>query len=88
MTTKATRKAVPPQAAPPTIESLRRFTPEQVVELGLTTYTVATLKKLAQRRQIHHHREGASPTGRIYFTLADLAQNDAAEKTPPLAIGA
>jgi hypothetical protein len=86
VTAKATRKATP--QAPPTIDSLRRFTPEQVVELGLTTYTAATLKKLAQRHQIRHHREGAVATGRIYFTLADLAANTAAEEFAPLSASA
>ncbi|MFI0718877.1 hypothetical protein [Streptomyces sp. NPDC021224] len=84
MTAKATRSKATPQAVP-TIESLRRYTPEQVVEMGLTTYTVATLKKLAQRHQIRHHREGAVATGRIYFTLADLQANTAAEEFTPLA---
>jgi hypothetical protein len=80
VTAKATRM----QAAPPTIESLRRLTPELVVELGLTTYTVATLKKKAQRHEIKHHREGGVPTGRIYFTLSDLLANTEAEQFTPL----
>lgn len=88
MTAKATRKAIPTQAAPPTIESLERLTPERVVELGLTTHTAGTLKKKAQRHQIHHHREGGVPTGRIYFTLDDCAKNTAAEAFGPVALSA
>lgn len=89
MTAKATRKAaIPQQAAPPTIESLMRLTPERVVELGLTTHTASTLKKKAQRFELHHHREGGVPTGRIYFTLDDCAKNTAAESFSPLAVSA
>ena len=88
MTAKATRSQPAAQSAAQKIETLRRFTPEQVVELGLTTYTVRTLKKLAQRRKIHHHREGSASRGRIYFTLDDLAKNNAKEQEPPIAIGA
>lgn len=83
MTAKATRKA--PPTAEPTIQSLQRFTPERVVELGLSTHTVATLKKKAQKHEIHHHREGGVSTGRIYFTLDDLARNLATEQVTPLA---
>lgn len=91
MTARSPRKAASAPKAAATkspeqiINELRRFTPEQVVALGLTTYTVATLKKLAQRRQIHHHREGAAANGRIYFTLDDLERNNEQESTPPFA---
>jgi hypothetical protein len=89
VTAKATRsKAIPTQAAPPTIESLQRLTPERVVELGLTTHTASTLKKKAQRHEIHHHREGGVATGRIYFTLDDCAKNTAAEQFGPVALSA
>lgn len=88
MTAKATRKATPTKATPPTVESLQRLTPERVVDLGLTTHTVSTLKKKAQRWEIHHHREGGVPTGRIYFTLDDCAKNTAAEAFGPLAASA
>lgn len=87
MTAKATRKATPTEAAP-TIESLRRYTPEQVVELGLTTYTAATLKKKAQRHELRHHREGGVATGRIYFTLADIKANTEYEQFAPVALPA
>jgi hypothetical protein len=83
VTARSTRKTAPTVESP-TVESLRRFTPEQAVELGLTTYRPSTLRKYAQEYRIPHHREGGSPRGRIYFTLADLAALTAAEQVEPL----
>ncbi|WP_435173249.1 hypothetical protein [Actinacidiphila sp. bgisy145] len=89
MTAKATRtKTAPAVIEQPTIESLLRFTPEEAFAQRLTTYKPSTLKKLAQRHQIRHHREGGVPTGRIYFTLADLAAITAAEQVAPLVLSA
>lgn len=83
MTAKATRKTAP-TVAPIPIESLERFTPEQVVALGLAPYRLSTLKKKAQRREIFHHRDG----GRITFTREDLRRNAELGATAPLAVGA
>jgi len=85
VTTKASRTAAP-QAAPPTIESLVRFTPEEAFAKKLTTYKPSTLRKRAQEYRIPHHREGGVPGGRIYFTLADLAAITDAERITPLAL--
>lgn len=83
MTSKATRKATPAPGPIP-IETLERFTPEQVVALGLTPYRLSTLKKKAQLRQIHHHRDGM----KITFTREDLRRNAELGETAPLAVGA
>ncbi|CAG6392730.1 hypothetical protein NMG29_06440 [Streptomyces cocklensis] len=83
MTAKATRK--PPVKDPVIdIRTLERFTPEQVEELKLSPYTAATLRKKAQRREIHHHRDGM----KITFTRDDLQRNADLGATAPLAIGA
>jgi hypothetical protein len=84
VTAKATRKAPPSAAEQPSIESLQRFTPEQVVELGLTPYRLSTLKKKAQRREIFHHRDGE----KITFTREDLRRNAELGAAAPVAISA
>lgn len=82
MTAKATRK--PPAPEPIDIRTLERFTPEQVEELALSPYKASTLRKKAQRYEIHHHRDGA----RITFTREDLRRNGELGATAPLALGA
>lgn len=83
MTAKATRKP-PTEPTPVPIEALERFSPEQVIQLGLAPYTVGTLKKKAQKREIFHHRDG----GRITFTREDLRRNAELGQAAPLALGA
>lgn len=85
MTAKATRsKATPTKPQQPSIESLQRFTPEQVEELGLSPYKAGTLRKKAQRRELFHHRDAE----KITFTREDLRRNAELGQTAPVAVGA
>ncbi|MGW2837368.1 hypothetical protein ACWCWD_06605 [Streptomyces sp. NPDC001493] len=85
MTAKAPtqiRKKRPTPLPPRTAEELelRRWTPEEVVELQLLPYrSVRVLKSKCYRREVHCHLDG----GRITFTADDLRrENDRTAVVP------
>lgn len=85
--TKA-RKTTPRAATKPTkIEQaseaeLRRYSPNEVVEMKLLPYRSArSLKEKCYRREVIHHRDG----GRISFTLDDIRRENARTTVEPLA---
>lgn len=86
MTAKATNRTRTPQKRTPTAlpqdgSDLRRWTPEQVVELQLLPYTsVRVLKERCYRRALFCHRDG----GRITFTPDDLRRNSELGAVEPL----
>lgn len=81
MTAKATTKTRTPTRPPMGEAELRRWTPEEVVELKLMpNSSVRSLKELCYRRQIWHHRDG----GRITFTAEDLRRNAELGAVEPL----
>ncbi|GAA2630128.1 hypothetical protein [Streptomyces axinellae] len=80
MTRKATK---PPTSIHGGEGELKRYTPEEVVELRLLPYTsVRTVKEKAYRRELFHHTDG----GRITFTAEDLRRNGDLGAVEPLAI--
>lgn len=59
---------------------LRRWSPEEVVELHLLPYTsVRVLKQKCHAREVHHHNDG----GRITFTASDIRAEDARTQIAP-----
>ncbi|WP_338699135.1 hypothetical protein V2W30_22495 [Streptomyces sp. Q6] len=61
---------------------LRRWTPQQVVDLQLLPYaSVRTLKAKCHRREIWHHRDN----NRITFTAEDIRRNTEAGQVAPVA---
>ncbi|WP_255951612.1 hypothetical protein [Streptomyces odontomachi] len=61
---------------------LRRYTPEEVIELKLLPYTSArVLKEKCYRRQVIHHLDGR----RITFTLDDIRRENARNTVEPIA---
>ncbi|MFI5664634.1 helix-turn-helix domain-containing protein [Streptomyces sp. NPDC051684] len=63
-------------------EQLRRWTPQQVIDLQLLPYTSArVLKEKCYRRELWHHRDG----GRITFTAEDLRRNGEQAAVAPAA---
>lgn len=61
---------------------LRRWTPQQVVDLQLLPYTSArTVKEKCYRRELWHHQDGR----RITFTAEDIRRNNEAAQLAPVA---
>jgi transcriptional regulator with XRE-family HTH domain len=62
---------------------LRRWSPQEVVELQLLPFTsVRTLKAKCHRREIWHHQDN----GRISFTADDIRRNTEAGQVEPIAV--
>ncbi|MFL0393519.1 hypothetical protein ACH0CM_12420 [Streptomyces albus] len=80
MTRKATK---PPTFIRGGESELKRYTPQEVVELRLLPYTSAdTLRKKAHQRELWHHNDG----GRITFTAEDIRRNSELGAVAPLAV--
>jgi transcriptional regulator with XRE-family HTH domain len=61
---------------------LRRWTPQEVIDLQLLPYTSArVLKQKCYRRELWHHRDG----GRVTFTAEDLRRNAEQAAVAPIA---
>lgn len=61
---------------------LRRWTPQQVVDLRLLPYKSArVLRQKCHRREVWHHQDG----GRITFTAEDIRRNNEAAQVAPVA---
>lgn len=62
---------------------LRRWTPQEVVDLQLLPYTSArTVKEKCYRRELWHHQDN----GRISFTADDIRRNSEAGQVEPVAV--
>ncbi|MFZ3569925.1 helix-turn-helix domain-containing protein [Streptomyces sp. BH097] len=62
--------------------ALRRWTPQEVVDLQLLPFTsVRTLKAKCHARKIWHHQDN----GRITFTADDIKRNNEASQVSPVA---
>lgn len=62
--------------------ALRRWSPQQVVDLQLLPYTsVRTLKAKCHARKLWHHQDN----GRITFTAEDIRRNNEAAQVAPVA---
>lgn len=76
MTAQATEQ--PPTPDEPT-DDLRRYTPEQVSELGWLPFTPRVIRQKCYSRLLQHHGDG----GRITFTADDIrAWNEAQTRRP------
>lgn len=63
--------------------ALRRWTPQEVVDLQLLPYTsVRTLKAQCHARKLWHHQDN----GRITFTADDIRRNNEAGQVKPVAV--
>lgn len=70
-----------PDAAAVLAAELRRWTPEEVVELQLLPYsTERSLREKCYRREVFHHLDG----GRITFTADDIREENERHKVEPL----